>query len=324
MAASAACASSGTSAAAAPRASACSTKSAPPPTATNRSPSAMRRESICRPVTASAHGRAIRRPSGSSDVELERDHRVEHLACDRTVVERDEPPGDLHLGIGPLAGNHDDIAFTRVGECLLDRGATVDDDLQPAVRDLLGDRLRVLAPRVVGRDDHAVGALGGDASHQRPLLAIAVAAGAEHDGEPPRTELARGAQHVVERVGRVRVVDDDAEGLAHLDGLEAAGNAGDGFEALPDGIGIDAERVGRSNGTRRVLAVESAAQPQLGAELVGAGECQRARAARRPAASPTRRRRSRRRHRPGRRAPASQRSTHPSSRGSRGDPASGW
>ncbi len=64
-AASATCASSGTSAAAAPRARACATKSSPSPTATNRSPSSTRRESICRPVTSLAQGRATSRPSGS-------------------------------------------------------------------------------------------------------------------------------------------------------------------------------------------------------------------------------------------------------------------
>ena len=82
IAARAAFASSGTSAAAAPRASACSTKSAPPPTATNRSPSRIRRESICTPVTSSAHGRATAaraargpRPRAGSREHLARDRR---------------------------------------------------------------------------------------------------------------------------------------------------------------------------------------------------------------------------------------------------------
>ena len=41
----------------------------------------------------------------------------------------------------------------------------------------------------------------------------------------PLVELARRPQHVVERVGRVRVVDEHGEGLALVDGLEAAGHA---------------------------------------------------------------------------------------------------
>ena len=41
----------------------------------------------------------------------------------------------------------------------------------------------------------------------------------------PSRELARGAQHVLERVGRVRVVDEHREGLALVDRLEAAGHA---------------------------------------------------------------------------------------------------
>ncbi len=48
------------------RARAWGMKSAPSPTATNRSPSSIRRESICIPVTSSAQGRVVSRPSGST------------------------------------------------------------------------------------------------------------------------------------------------------------------------------------------------------------------------------------------------------------------
>ena len=58
---------SGTSVAAAPRAKACLTKSAPVPTATKRSPSSIRRESIWTPVTSSAH-RAFSSAPGQSAV----------------------------------------------------------------------------------------------------------------------------------------------------------------------------------------------------------------------------------------------------------------
>ena len=48
-------------------------------------------------------------------------------------------------------------------------------------QDLGDDRVRILAARVVGRDDHAVGELLGHRAHQRALGAIAVAAAAEDD-----------------------------------------------------------------------------------------------------------------------------------------------
>ena len=55
-------------------------------------------------------------------------------------------------------------------------------------------------------------------AHLRALAAVAVAAAAEHDQQAPAVhELAGRAQHVVERVGRVGVVDDHREGLAAVD-----------------------------------------------------------------------------------------------------------
>ncbi len=47
------------------------------------------------------------------------------------------------------------------------------------------DRLRVLGARVVGGDDRQVGALGPGPAHLRPLVAVAVAAGAEDRDQPP-------------------------------------------------------------------------------------------------------------------------------------------
>ena len=63
-----------------------------------------------------------------------------------------------------------------------------------------------------------------DLAHQRPLAAVAVAAGAEHaDHAVCLRSVARRAQHVLERVGRVGVVDEHGEVLALLDRLEATG-----------------------------------------------------------------------------------------------------
>ena len=93
------------------------------------------------------------------------------------------------------------------------------------VEDLGDDRVRVLGARVVGGDDADVGQLGPDAAHQRALLAVAVAAAAEDADQPAAGDDARRAQDVLERVGRVRVVDEHREGLALVHGLEAPRNA---------------------------------------------------------------------------------------------------
>ena len=72
----------------------------------------------------------------------------------------------------------------------------------------------------------------GDPAHERALAAVAVAAAAE-DAEHARrgAMLARGAQDVLQRVGRVRVVDDDREVLALVDRLEAPRHLADGRAA---------------------------------------------------------------------------------------------
>ena len=93
--------------------------------------------------------------------------------------------------------------------------------------DLVDDRLRVLGARVVGGDDGDVGEPVGDLAHQRALVAVAVAAAAEDADQPSPggRDLARGSEHVLERVGRVGVVDEDRERLALVDRLEAARDA---------------------------------------------------------------------------------------------------
>ena len=94
------------------------------------------------------------------------------------------------------------------------------------VHDLGDDLSRVLRARVVGGDEHHVGEARGDLAHQRALAAIAVAAGSRtrrRGGRPLAAgdQLARAREHVLERVGRVGVVDQHAEVLAPLDRLEA-------------------------------------------------------------------------------------------------------
>ena len=157
-----------------------------------------------------------------------------------------------------------------------------------------------------------------DPPHQRPLAAIAVAAGAEDDDHTPVAEVARRAQHRRERVGRVRVVDDDRERLPLVDRLEAPGDARHGRDAFRDRVLVDVEQQPGRDRAEHVLDVEETAQRRLdvdpagserlpgGAELELLGpdlrvvaepegherRAMRVARARRRAAAPTRRRRS--------------------------------
>ena len=149
------------------------------------------------------------------------------------------------------------IAARRSGSTSISAAA-----LRDPGADLGDDRERVLGARVVGRDHREVGESGGDLAHQRPLLAVAIAAAPEHADQPPAGHLPGGVEDVLERVGGVGVVDDDRERLALVDRLEAARDAiGDGERR--DHVGErEPERPGAGDRAKRVLDVEPARQRQ--------------------------------------------------------------
>ena len=97
-------------------------------------------------------------------------------------------------------------------------------------------------------------------AHQRTLAAVAVAARADDADDAPARELARGTQHVLERVGLVRVVDDHRERLPLLHGLEPARHAAHRLEPARDRRVVDPEQARRCERAERVLDVEAAAQ----------------------------------------------------------------
>ena len=72
-----------------------------------------------------------------------------------------------------------------------------------------------------------------------------------HEHAAASVELARGAQHVLQRVGRVRVVDEHGEVLALVDRLEAARARAPALgSAARDRRVVDAERA-RGGDARR-------------------------------------------------------------------------
>src|SRR5262249_57553736 len=101
-----------------------------------------------------------------------------------------------------------------------------------------GDRLGRLGPWIVRSDPDVVAEPRRDRAHEGPLAAVPVAATAEDDAEPPlrSDELPCRLERPLERVGSVRVVHDDEEGLSGLDTLEAAGNGADGAQRSADGL----------------------------------------------------------------------------------------
>ena len=150
--------------------------------------------------------RAPRRPSRGGD--LARPSSVDHagarrelaqlLAGDLAVVEGDLPPAlELLALLVALAGDHDGVAGLGAApsaSAIAARRSTSTSTSAPALAipaTIFGDdRLRVLGARVVGGDDRQVGELGPGPAHQRPLVAVAVAAGAEDRDQPARRSAA--------------------------------------------------------------------------------------------------------------------------------------
>jgi hypothetical protein len=122
--------------------------------------------------------------------------------------------------------------------------------------------------------------LGGRAAHERALGGVAVAARAEHDVQAAARDLARGAQHVVERVRRVRVVDQHGEPLALVDRLEAPGHAVRASERAHDRLHRHVERPRRRDRRQCVLHVEQARQAGRDLELAVGRRTREARTAR--------------------------------------------
>src|SRR5690606_18086267 len=74
--------------------------------------------------------------------------------------------------------------------------------------DILDDGRRSLGTRVVIGNHQLIGALLGDPTHQRPLAAITVTAAAEDADQFPGHMGAQSGERLLQRVRRMRVIDD--------------------------------------------------------------------------------------------------------------------
>ena len=107
-----------------------------------------------------------------------------------------------------------------------------------------------------------IGVLRRDRREPRPLRAIALPGAPEDGDEPARRERAQEREDLLQRFGRVGVVDDDAERLAGVDTVHAPAHgtrAEQGLAALREG------RSGGEAGARRgerVVHVEATDERQ--------------------------------------------------------------
>ena len=133
--------------------------------------------------------------------------------------------------------------------------------------DLVDDVGGVLGARVVGGHDDEVGEARRRRPHLRPLRAVAIAAGAEHDDDPAAVADQRpgGGDHLLEPVRGVGEVDDDVDRSTGVPAPTVTrsnrpGTASDGPEAGDDRLDADPDR---RRGRRRgdgVHHVERAAE----------------------------------------------------------------
>src|SRR6185437_5060467 len=190
---------------------------------------------------------------------------AQRFARDLAVVERERVVGELLALFVALAGDHDHVAFAGFADSAGDRLAPVRLDLGTvsALEDLGDDRFGLLAARIVGGDDRDVGELGRDPAHQRALAAVAVAAAAEDADHAALRQVARRAEDVLERIGRVGVVDEHGERLPLVDRLEAPGYSAQFPDAVGDRVVRDLQQACRGDRAEHVLDVEAAAQSRL-------------------------------------------------------------
>ncbi len=104
------------------------------------------------------------------------------------------------------------------------------------------------------------GMLRRDAAHDRALALVAIAAAADHAVEPARRERLQRLERGQQRVGLVRVVDDD-EAAAHLaDDLEPAFHALQSLQRRQHALGRFPGRDGKAGGDQRVRGLVVAEQ----------------------------------------------------------------
>ena len=172
------------------------------------------------------------------------------------------PAADLLVGLMPFPRDENDVSRVGAGQRDLDRtGAVRFARVRrgDAALDVGDDRARILAARIIGGNEDAIGEPRRNRAHERPLGRIAIAARAEHHREaarPRRGDRTQRLQHVLERIGRVRVVDHHERSITK--GLHAPGNRGQLADASRAFFEADAIGDETAEHAKRVGDVEAA------------------------------------------------------------------
>src|SRR5690606_16953827 len=140
---------------------------------------------------------------------------------------------DFLVGLVALAGDEHDVAGAGDADRAGDGGGAIALDhyhrgIGDAGHDVDDDGGAVLAARIVVGDHHEIGAGNGGRGHLRTLAAITLSAAAEDAGDAPGGVGAHRGQGLLERVGRVRIVDHHQRQAAVAP--EAVHAPGDGLQ----------------------------------------------------------------------------------------------
>ena len=139
---------------------------------------------------------------------------------------------------------------------------------------IVDDGERIFGARVIGGEHDEIASLAGGLAHQGTLSAIAIATAAEQGNDFSfqaglRNKVAGQRGEVAERVVGVRVVDDNREGLAAIDALEPAGNAGKVEYSLRDRFGGTIAGIPGSRSGENVIDIDVANERRPDRELTG-------------------------------------------------------
>jgi len=161
-----------------------------------------------------------------------------------------------------LAGNQDDIARTGGTDGRADRLGPVLDFLgrRPLGQTrghLAENDGRLLAPRVVGSEDDAIGQLGRRGRHLGTLPLVAVAAGADHDPKRSTGDRFQRAEGRLDGIGGMGVVDQHGEFAGSGNGFHPAGHRGRAAQGGRHFFRRNSGGDGGSRSTQRVGNVES-------------------------------------------------------------------
>ena len=143
------------------------------------------------------------------------------------VGERQRPVADDLAGFMTLAGDHQRVAAAQHADGDADRLRAIADFARAWRGGQNGgaDGGGLLGARVVVGDDDDVGAASGDRPHHRAFAGIAVAAATEHHDQASLHERTQRREGLFQRVGLVRVIDEDRGAASFADAFQPARRA---------------------------------------------------------------------------------------------------